>query len=240
MKKHKKDKSRGASLKGAAAVVGVNIPAAGELPINYREAGTLTLVETMGKLPGPGSHPRRPIPGITWKGFIEYMEDPNQLGTWVPARRTTAWMVAGFGLKRRPHSASYVSKSWPKTKVIDLFDIGAQHRSMIVLLRVVAAPGSYTLQLVEKDQKVLPAPVQQGELLNDPVYGSMANGFFAILKAFPVRGADGSYHYDNRYELRCTDATATLELYYFDEPPGFEAAQLEDGGPPPYPPSNQD
>jgi hypothetical protein len=242
------------SIAFGSARAGANVPSPGELPkgglnipptvSSYQEVATATFKMTMGKDQIGTPAPKKRHKDLTWIAFADSLEDTARPGTYLPRWRTTAWLVGGFGLKPNG-KGSYESKAWPEGAAVDLHEIGAQHRSAEVLVRVVTKKGNTAnvrLYLVEKDGTAVDPKdpdYEQKVLDENSIYGPLAKGFFLIRKSAPQRLGAQQHRYDNRYVLISDDKETTLEVYFPMHPPGSESAQTEDGGPPPVPPVNE-
>lgn len=171
-------------------------------PASYRPVSAMQMMDTM--------QGRKNL--IEWTCYTEHN------GT-KPTSRTTAWLEAT--IKRAPGTSPG----------LDLWDIGAQHRTAKIKLRVSARNGT-------------PVPVVQvTDAAGTQVGASQQpqpdiNGFYTIE---PNKG--NAAHCE--YRIQSNESKLTIEAYYAAHPPpgGFLAVmgffQTEDGGPPSLPPVNE-
>lgn len=143
---------------------------------------------------------------IDWTCYADY-------GTGnTPATRLTLWLEGDF-------------KS--KADGVDLWDIGAQHRTHQLLVRLVPS-GHHTATLTQVTdslgQAVTVTPAQD------------ANGFYLIEGSLPNGGTSPV----NSYVITTDDPTLHLDVQFVGHTPGSAGTkQIEDGGPPSIPPVNE-
>lgn len=152
------------------------------------------------------------------KNLVEWTCFTEHNGT-RPVSRTTAWLEAK--IKRAPGM----------NPGLDLWDIGAQHRTAKIKLRVTTPNGT-------------PVPVVQVTDANGAQVGASAqpqpdaNGFYTI----EPNKANAA---NCEYRIQSNSNQLLIEAYYAAHPPpgGFLAVagflQAEDGGPPSLPPVNE-
>ncbi len=195
---------------GFAAEAGGSPSVTLQRPSSYRPVSTMQMLDTMGR--------KKAI--IDWTCYVDHINDAA--GVPQPSSRITAWLEGK--LKREPGD----------TDGIEFWDIGAQHRTSYLMIRIVT---NKPFVLV----KHWFDPAKPDEI-QAKVPG--ADGFFLIEPAQPVNGVR---KFD--YLVKSKDKSIKLEVYYPMHPPGPEFPnplppamhmfQTEDGGPPALPPVNE-
>ncbi len=181
-----------------------HVPLRGDDPKGYVLVATLKMHDTMDG--------RKDL--VEWACYADYDIEGDR-----PALRRTTWLVGT--LKRAPGLQ----------KGIPLWDIGAQHRSSTLMVRVVSKkPGAKTtlkksLITVDANGNEIETPEP------DPVENS--KGFYTIDPRPVAQKAKP------QYRLKSDDAALRLEVYYLKHPPGDKTKQEEDGGPPSIPPVSE-
>jgi hypothetical protein len=189
----------------AVAATAWSPPKEGDRPADYALVARLQMFDTM--------EGKKNI--IEWDCYAYYDINTNEDK---PANRRATWQVATFkrapGLKRG----------------LNLFDIGAQHRTAEVYLRPVKKDPKARVSLVKvwDDGKETELP-EIDQPKPDPV-----TGFYLIKEALPTTNGELTH----KYLLRSNDPELRLEAYYAKHPP-TKSRQIEDGGPPCVPPVNE-
>lgn len=143
---------------------------------------------------------------IDWTCYVDFG------GGNTPASRTSGWLEGDF-------------KS--KADGVDLWDIGAQHRTHQLLVRLVPS-GSHKAALTQVTD-ALGQPVNQAPLQD-------ANGFYLVEGSLP----NGGTNLVNSYVISTDDPNLHLDVVYVGHiPGGVVTRQIEDGGPPSIPPVNE-
>lgn len=162
---------------------------------------------------------------VTWECYVDSGQDS---GSRKPKYRTSAWLVGK--LKFFPASST--------PPALNLFDIGAQHRTHKILVRVItdnvdAAPKIMQTRRGGADL----SPAEEARKVRVKDEQALKNDFYLLETASwnPM-----TLQLANAYELTPPAGQAVrLEVIFWDHPPGKHAAQDEDGGPPSNPPVQQ-
>lgn len=142
---------------------------------------------------------------IDWTCYVDFSGGK-------PASRTTAWLEADFQVSANG---------------IDLWDVGAQHRTHQLWVRLVTN-GGHTASLTQvTDSRGQPVNI------TPPMD---ANGFYLVEGALPSSGKSPV----NSYVITTDDPKLHLDVQYVGHEAGTPTTkQIEDGGPPSVPPVNE-
>ncbi len=183
-------------------------PSRGQPPGQHRECSTLSIQLTMG---GRAE--------IVWKCYAPWDPATNRF-----ISRRSVWLVG-----------RYVNTSGNRTVRYGLHDSGAQHRTKLVWARP-SSPDA-NARIVELTRVPGSSPTVPPTWENQGRVPQSVNGFFAIEPSNPRMSAGGWIEFDHLYEIEFSAPWCELEVFYDQYPVGTIAAQAEDGGIQPIPPS---
>ena len=185
---------------------GPTIPDANQTPPHYVKFGTYTMEQLI-----------ESDASVTWTCWVHELDAAGKKRR----LRTTAWLVGEI----ENRSGAPLD--------VDLHVIGAQHRSHVVLVRVVSDdPHAKIYQTVMGR-----APTDRALQKEAAISSSFPGKFYQIEISNPQPGAKpDEVTFLNRYSLRSTHSKARIEVFFAQHPPGTLKRQLEDGAPPPIPP----
>lgn len=190
----------------AQSIPNPTIPDSGKTPPGYVEFSTYKL--------------ERLIEGdalVTWHCWVHEVEHQGQKRK----SRATPWLIA------------HIETRDGSPLDVDLHTIGAQHRSHVVLVRIVSGDPTAKIYRTEKGR----VPVDRSAQVEATVSTSFGGKFYEIDYSDPLLGPDPEKPtFLNRYSLRSRHSKATIEVFFEKHPPGTFVRQIEDGGPPPIPP----